>query len=109
MSGWYSMTQEQQQAGDGNQPEDSAPTIIGPTAEVAAGVGGVAVGGDVIGSVIVVGDFDPDSNKAAEQYQEYVLSLIRRYDKQAFRRKLTHNGLQLTIFIGAAAATVLVA
>ncbi len=69
----------------------------------------MAIGGDVIGSVIVVGDFDPDSDKAAEQYQEYVLSLIRRYDKQAFRRKLTHNGLQLTIFIGAAAATVLVA
>lgn len=56
---------------------------------------------------IVIQYFDPVGDSSG-QYQEYVLSLINNYDKQASRAKLIHNGLQLTIFMGAAAATVLV-
>jgi len=59
------------------------------------------------GSSIVIG-YPDDSEGETKQYQEYTLSLIRLYEKQAFRDKIIHNILQLTVFIGATAATILI-
>lgn len=41
-------------------------------------------------------------------YKEYVLTLIQKYDKKASNRKFIHNILQITIFIGAAVAAIIV-
>jgi hypothetical protein len=47
--------------------------------------------------------------KTAQEYKEYVLSLITSYDKQASFLKVMHNALQIVIFAGAALVTTIIA
>ncbi len=44
--------------------------------------------------------------QSPEDYKNYVISHIRRYDKQSSIMRLIHNGLQLIIFVGAAVVTI---
>ncbi len=48
------------------------------------------------------------TSQTPKEYQEYVLSHIQRYDKQSSITKIIHNGLQLTIFVGAALVTIVI-
>jgi len=101
------MTQEQQQT-DGESQQEQKEQILAGSVQFGAVVSGEIHIGDIAGSHIVIAHFTDGSDDAAEQYQKYVLSLIRRYDRQASRQAVIHNGLQLVIFIGAAAATILI-